>query len=282
MQPSPVTCKNCNHQFTGNYCNNCGEKFFTAHDKSIWHLFEETVHFITHFEGKFLTTIKAILTKPGKLSLDYCNGIQKKYYRPLSFFLVLMVIYLLFPIAKGLNMPLGYHTSSGFYGRFALQKVLALMNEKHLSEAYVVEHYHTASEKVSKLLILLIIPAMALWSRLLTLKRKDKVYFDHFIFCTEVNSFLVLWGFLILPLLARLIFAVISAASGKAYFSDGMFAVLLIGFLCLFTFVGARRFYGFTTLKALLFAALFTGLYVLIIQYAYKFLLFYISLQLVH
>ena len=282
MQPTLITCKNCNHPFSGNYCNNCGEKIFTPHDKSIWHLFEETLHFLSHFEGKFLTTLRTVLTRPGKLSLDYCFGIQKKYYKPLSFFLVLMVIYLLFPVARGLNMPLGYHTDSGMYGRFATQKVLGLMKEKHLSEAYVVEHYHTASEKISKLLLLLIIPVMALWSWLLTYKRKDKVYFDHFIFCTEVNSFLVLWGFLILPLIAWLLFALISAFTGKGYFSDDLFTSLLIGFLCLFTFIAARRFYGFSGLKALLFALLFTGLYVLVIQYVYKFLLFYISLQLVH
>jgi hypothetical protein len=282
MQPTFVTCKNCAHQFNGKYCNNCGEKVFTKHDKSIAHLFEEGLHFLSHFEGKLLTTIKTVLTRPGKLSLDYCSGIQKKYYKPLSFFLLLVVLYLLFPVAKGLNMPLGNHTDSGIYGRFAKQKVTSLMREKHLSEAYIEEHYHAASEKVSKLLLLLIIPVMALWTWLLTYKRKDKVYFDHFIFCTEVNSFLVLWGFLILPFIAWLLFVFISLFTHKEYFSDALFAVLLIGFLWLFTFIAARRFYGFAGLKALLFSLLFTGLYVVVIQFVYKFLLFYISLQFLH
>ena len=84
------------------------------------------------------------------------------------------------------------------------------MKENQVSEPYVIEHFHTVSEKVSKLLLLFVIPLMALWAWLLNVKKKDKVYFDHFIFCTEVNSFLVLWVFLILPLFARLFFWIVS------------------------------------------------------------------------
>jgi hypothetical protein len=280
--PATTTCKNCGYSFTGNYCNNCGEKLFSQHDKSIWHLFEESLHFISHFEGRLLTTLKTVLLKPGKLSLDYCNGIQKKYYKPLSFFLVLMVVYLLFPVARGLNMPLGYHTDSGLYGAFAFKKVVAFMKEKQVSGPYVIEHFHTASEKVSKLLLLFIIPLMALWAWLLTVRKKDKVYFDHFIFCTEVNSFLVLWGFLIVPLFTRLVFWIISLFTAQAFFSEVLFNSLLIGFLFVFTFVAARRFYRLTDAKALLFALLFIAIYLAMIQYVYNFLLFCISFQLMH
>ena len=46
-------CKNCGNFFYGNYCNICGEKVYTEHDKSILHFFEDAVHFLTHFEGNF-------------------------------------------------------------------------------------------------------------------------------------------------------------------------------------------------------------------------------------
>ncbi len=282
MQSTLVTCKACGHPFAGNYCNHCGEKIYTHHDKSVIHLAEESLHFVTHFEGKFFTTLKALLTRPGKLSLDYCNGIRKKYFKPLSFFLLLVVLYLLFPVAKGLNMPLGNHVQSELYGSYARSQALQLMASKHLSEAYLIEHFHTASEKVSKILLVLIIPVMALWCWLLTFKRKDKSYFDHFIFSTEINSFLVLWGFLILPLLTRGILTIISLFTHRDFFSDDLIALVLIATIDIYIFKAARQFYGFTWQKALLFTLLFTALYIAVVQYLYKFLLFFISLKLVH
>lgn len=110
MQTVQHICKNCGHVFTGNYCNQCGEKVYTEHDKSLVHLLEEGFHFVTHFEGTLLTTIKTIFTKPGQLTLDYCNGVRKKYFRPLSFFLLLVVFYLVFPLLSGLNMTLYNHS----------------------------------------------------------------------------------------------------------------------------------------------------------------------------
>ena len=76
-------CKNCGNRFTGKYCNVCGEKVYTEKDKSIKYIIEEGFHFLTHFEGTFLKSLKAIITRPGTLSLDYCNGIRKKYFKPL-------------------------------------------------------------------------------------------------------------------------------------------------------------------------------------------------------
>lgn len=32
-----LTCKNRGNQFTGNFCNRCGEKVYTDHDKSVSH-----------------------------------------------------------------------------------------------------------------------------------------------------------------------------------------------------------------------------------------------------
>ncbi len=282
MPPSPATCKNCGNVFTGNYCNSCGEKVFTEHDKSIIHLLEEGFHFITHLEGKFFTTIKTMLTRPGRLSLDYCSGIQKKYVKPLSFFLLLVVLYLLFPIAQGLNMTIGAHVQSSLYGGYAREQALHVMSSKHLTEAYLVEHFHTASEKVSKLLLILIIPLMALWSWLLTNKRKDKLFFDHFIFSTEVNSFMVLWSFLLLPILSRLIYMLIGLFINHYFFSDILFAILATGSIGVYTFLAARRFYGLTALKSVLYTLLFVGLYIVVFQFGYKFLLFFISLKLVH
>src|SRR6476620_2272424 len=105
MQPTLVTCPSCGNNFTGNYCNHCGEKLITEHDKKLSHVFEEALHFITHFDSKFLTTVKLVLTRTGFVSKEYCAGRRKKYFKPISLFLISVVVYLLVPaLPAGMNI----------------------------------------------------------------------------------------------------------------------------------------------------------------------------------
>src|SRR6478736_8508316 len=137
MQPAVHICKNCNNSFSGKYCNHCGEKLYHEKDRSVFHLFEEGLHFLTHFDGTFFNTLKKIFTKPGQLSVDYCNGKRKTYFKPLSFFLLLVVLYLLFPVFEGLNMKLYYHTHHILYGNYARRMVIDIMTQKHLADGQV-------------------------------------------------------------------------------------------------------------------------------------------------
>lgn len=98
------SCSNCGNTFSGNYCNNCGQEYFDHEDKSFAHLAGEVLHFITHLEGSFWLTLKTVLASPGSLAKDYCAGARKRYFIPISFFLLIVVLYLVFPIFQGLNM----------------------------------------------------------------------------------------------------------------------------------------------------------------------------------
>jgi hypothetical protein len=123
MSSSLYTCKNCQFEFTGQYCNNCGEKVYHEEDKKVSHLFDQAFHFISHFEGTFFSTLKTIALKPGKYSFDYCNGIRKKYFKPISLFLILVILYLIFPMLRALNMELVMNMESDFFGNYATKKV---------------------------------------------------------------------------------------------------------------------------------------------------------------
>src|ERR671913_130444 len=48
-----LSCKHCGNYFSGKYCNKCGEKVYTDHEKSIPHFFEEAFHFLTHLKAHF-------------------------------------------------------------------------------------------------------------------------------------------------------------------------------------------------------------------------------------
>jgi hypothetical protein len=176
MEQQTHNCKNCSNEFIGKYCNVCGEKVFTDQDKKVLHLFEEGFHFITHFEGSFLTTIKTVFTKPGKFSLDYCNGIRKKYFKPVSLFLCFVVLYLLFPRFQGLNMKLNTYASEQYGFRWiAAPLIQKKMKSKNIDYNQLAVIYDSKSASISKIGLFLIIPLAA--SILLLLFYKKKYYF---------------------------------------------------------------------------------------------------------
>jgi len=234
MQEGTITCKNCGNHFTGKYCNQCGEKVYTEKDKSIAHLFEEGLHFVTHFEGKLFLTLQVIFSKPGKLSYDYCEGIRKKYFKPLSFFLLLVILYLIFPLFRGLNMTLENYQHDDWYSSFARNEVRRLVQDKHFSPAFVNEQFHFVSEKVSKFLLFITIPVLAAVCFILLLKKKRK-FFDHFIFSIEINAFMILWGFLIFPLLTYLYVLL----TGLKQMNENVLGIFIMGGLGIYTFIAS-------------------------------------------
>lgn len=273
-------CKNCGSSLAGKFCGNCGEKVYHEHDKSVGHFFEEGLHFMTHFEGKFLTTLKTIITKPGRLSLDYCNGIRKKYFKPFSLFLLLVIIYLLFPLEEGLNMRAEFHQGNILYGTFASEKILDVQQRTGLAGDAFEEVFHYKGEKVSRILLIILIPFTALCTWLLTYKRRP-YYFDQLVFSSEVNSVFLFWSFILFPLFVasfRFLFLVNSVQANDSP------AVALLSYIpiILFVIIGSRRFYQISVWKAIFFGLAFLVVHTFIWQFIYKFILFVVTIHLIH
>jgi hypothetical protein len=282
MEPTLLTCKNCGNGFQGKYCNQCGEKVYTDHDRSLLHFFEESFHFITHFEGSFFTTIKTVFSKPGLLSLEWCRGLRKRFFKPISFFLLLVVIYLLFPVFEGLNMKLYYHVRHNLYGGFALEKVNQVMATTHLSEQELSDAFQKKSIVTSKFLLLVIIPLTALFFWPLTYRRR-KLFYDQVIFSTEINSMYLLWGFMILPLLLTVFIWISKALSySSTGINDGMIGVILYSVLCAYVGRAAHRFYGVSIVQSVGLALLFYVIHFIAVQVLYKFLLFVLVINQIH
>lgn len=277
-----TTCKNCSNSFNGKYCNICGEKVYTEHDKSVLHFVEEGLHFITHFEGTLFITIKTFFSSPGKLSVDYCNGIRKKYFKPIPLFLLLIVLYLLFPFFDGLNMKMEYYAKQSLYGNYAQQKIEEAKTKTGLSTELLSEKFHVKAEKSSKFLLISLIPFTALvFYGMSFLKRK--FFFDSMVYSAEINSFYLIWGFFTLPLLMTIFLFL----SNKVFGSHLVFSETWVGLLiylptCIYVAISSRKFYDFKVWQSLLFTIAFLFSHVVIVYSLYKFILFFTVIHLVH
>jgi hypothetical protein len=279
---SVISCKNCGNRFSGKYCNECGEKVYTEHDRTAIHFLEEGFHFLTHFEGTFFTTVKTIFTKPGQVSVDYAYGIRKKYFKLLSLFLLLVVIYLLFPMFEGLNMQLYYHVHHSMYGNYARGKVISIMQQKHWTDQQVSEQFHKISEKTSKILLLVLIPLTALATWPITFRKRNYAY-DQMVFATEMNCFYLIWGFLLLPLLLNIFEWTFHLIFGQYVPFNDNYTIFLIGMpLIIYVAIASKKFYTLKIWQAILFSLYFFVIHTFIVQYLYKFILFVTVIKQIH
>lgn len=269
------TCKNCGYQFVGNFCNRCGEKVYTSHDRSILHFLEDGVHFITHFDGTLFNSVRTIFGKPGQLSVDYCNGIRKRYFRPLSLFMLLVVLYLIFPMFTGLNMPVKYHFTQELYGQYALQKAEHYFQTHNITKAQFEQKFAAKSEKTSKFLLFIIIPLSAIPLYLFGWKKR-RYFFDHLLLATEINCFYLIYAFFLLPIFISLLALIqqVLHVHFMGWANENILGIIISAGMALFIASAFKRFYGFKWWVRILAIAVFIIAHYFIVYAFYKFILF--------
>jgi hypothetical protein len=264
-------CKNCNNQFDGKYCSYCGQKNYTDSDKHFSSIFKETFHYFTHFEGTIFTTLKAIYTHPAKLSLDYCNGVRKKYFKPVSFYFLIVALYLFLPIAKGLNVPLQIQETT-YTGEWIRTQVSHKIAEKNISSEQFTEQYTHTSTKVSKLLLFLFIPFSTILIYFLFYRQK-RLAFDLIIFSTEINIFFITTFFLLFPLLILGLTRIFT----HLFISEELVSIISDTFFVLYLYIFFRRIFQNSWWLCFFKSLIFNSFYILFFLTVYRFLLFEIT-----
>lgn len=79
-------CLNCGTALNGRYCHACGQQN-TEPREGVWALLSHFFNDITHFDGKFFSTAKFLLTRPGYLSTEYINGRRASYLHPIRMYI---------------------------------------------------------------------------------------------------------------------------------------------------------------------------------------------------
>jgi Protein of unknown function (DUF3667) len=85
-------CKNCHHEFTGNFCNHCGQSADT-HEINAHFLWHDIQHGLFHFDKGLFYSIKKLATAPGHAIKAYINGQRAYHFKPISFLFLMATIY---------------------------------------------------------------------------------------------------------------------------------------------------------------------------------------------
>jgi len=87
-------CLNCQTVLIDRYCHVCGQENLEPKE-TVWHLVQHFFNDITHFDGKFFSTVKYLLRKPGYLSKEYMIGRRASYLNPIRMYVFSSAIFFL-------------------------------------------------------------------------------------------------------------------------------------------------------------------------------------------
>lgn len=87
-------CLNCNAELYGGYCHVCGQHNIEP-KQTAWGLVTHFFNDITHFDGKFFSTTKYLITRPGFLSKEYINGRRASYLDPIRMYVFTSAVFFL-------------------------------------------------------------------------------------------------------------------------------------------------------------------------------------------
>jgi hypothetical protein len=92
---SSFECVNCGGASTDAYCSHCGQKRVREDDLSVRHAWHHVIHETLHLDGRIVSTLRLLFTRPGQLTLDYLEGRRARYIHPIRLFVVFSAIYFL-------------------------------------------------------------------------------------------------------------------------------------------------------------------------------------------
>jgi hypothetical protein len=87
-------CLNCNAHVLDRFCHICGQENIEPKD-SVWHLITHFFNDVTHFDGKFFTSLKHLLFRPGFLPQEYERGRRMSYLNPIRMYVFTSALFFL-------------------------------------------------------------------------------------------------------------------------------------------------------------------------------------------
>jgi hypothetical protein len=282
QEPTTQTqCITCGHSHTGKYCAQCGEKVINEKDKRVFVFLEEFFHLLFHADSKLLKSLKYLLVKPGQLSKDYLSGKRKIYTSPLTLFFIGNLIYYLISPIDIVSSRFISQTQGQVYSASIIEKAEQKRVAKKWTPSEMEQHYNEECTHVSKMMLILLIFLFSLPLSLLYFG-KNRYYYDHVVFATEIVSYLIYTLFLLLPFLLLVVFYtlayVFKIVLPLEHIVNSMWSIfILLLIVWIWVARAAKNIYGQRWLLTLSKTLVVSLSSVLIIIF-YRYILFYVTL----
>lgn len=98
-EPQPHACLNCGGALAGPFCAQCGQRDVPAYP-TVREMAGDAWRELSGWDGRFVTTVKTLVTRPGQLTVDAVEGRRVRYIKPLRLYLVVSLLYFLLAAAS--------------------------------------------------------------------------------------------------------------------------------------------------------------------------------------
>ena len=251
-----ISCPTCEEQLLGEYCHRCGERRADARDLAVRHFAAEAARELTSLDSKLTRTVRALLFRPGFLTLEWLAGRRRRYLKPLNLCLGIFALNL---FAYSVYKPISrYDLGNIIESQPAAAKPIGQLLDKWsarkgMTREALIGSINDKWQKHMSLLQLLVILSLAAVLHLAFLLRRYFVV--HLVFSMHFLSFTFLLVVLLWPL--YLVMGV-SPTPRTQLLMSGVWLVFVA-----YVFFAARAVYGLRRAKALLLSlTVFAGYFV--------------------
>lgn len=224
MVTSP-TCANCGAELVGPWCHACGQRARSLREP-LPELLHEAADVLFDVDNRFFRSIRALVTRPGALSLAWASGRRSAFTGPVRLYLLASVLYFL--VASLVET-----SSLGF---------ITFDSGEELNRRF--------AEALPRMMFV-IVPLSAVVFRL-AFRVRRLLYIEHLVFALHVHA----GWYLLFAAEALVTTLAVGAASPAISVGLTVIQVLLRLATLAYVFLAARRFYGLsrgaTALRVLL------------------------------
>lgn len=178
---SPMKCFNCGTPVKGDFCHNCGQRTRDNLDRSLGRLLGEFFGNVFFLDNRFLVSLWYLVRYPSRMSVEFLEGKRKKFISPVTLFLFLNLIYFIVSPLSDYSISLDDQMYSQPYSPWVKGLVESKLQETGIDQKVYSITYQNTSDDMSKSIMILNIPLIALFVYLMAFSRR-KFYFDSLIF----------------------------------------------------------------------------------------------------
>lgn len=162
-------CPNCQHEITGNFCSNCGQKKYKRIDRK--YISDELQYSLLHTNKGFFYSVKSIAKNPGKTAREFIDGNRVNHYKPI------LLVLLLSGISAFVSFKL-----------VGLEKTMILAYANMGIKGSIAHSVISAISTYNSFIMLLFVPIFAGLTKLAFWKSGHN-YFEHIVFNAFIVSF---------------------------------------------------------------------------------------------
>jgi hypothetical protein len=273
----PWTCPTCRTAVSTPFCPSCGERPVGARDLTLKSISAQLFKALGGVDGRLLRTLRALIGRPGSLTVAYQQGQRKPYVGPFQLFLLCNLIFFTaqsLSHTKIFSSPLDSHLHRQDWSDLAQQLVARRLEATHVTLDHYAPVFDQAVVLNAKSLVFLMVLPFALLLPIFYL-RSRRPFAVHAAFSLHLYAFLLLLFCVSLAVVAVDLF--FGGAGLDAAWMDNVLTATNLVALGLYVYVSSGRVYAVQG-AVRLFSALGLTLALGVILVGYRFAIFLITL----